>query len=117
LPTITDPVMIDGTTQPGYATTPLIEIEGSLLAANTDGLLITAGGSTVRGLAINQCPRDAIRIESLGTNIIQANFLGTDPTGTLALANGEGGVMISGSPGNLIGGTTAAERNVISGGN
>jgi hypothetical protein len=117
LPMITDPVIIDGTTQPGYAGTPLIEINGSLLPANTDGLLITDGGSTVRGLAINRCPRDAIRIESLGTNIIQGNFLGTDTTGTEPLANGNGGVTINGSPGNLIGGTTAAERNVISGGN
>jgi titin len=117
LPTITDPVVLDGTTQPGYSTSPLIQISGSLLAANTDGLLITAGGSTVRGLAINSCPRDAIRIESLGTNIIQGNFLGTDPSGRLALANGEGGILINGSPGNLIGGITAAQRNIISGGN
>jgi titin len=117
LPTITDPVIIDGTTQPGYAGTPLIQINGSSLAASTDGLLIAAGGSTVRGLAINGCPRDAIRLESLGTNVIQGNFLGTDPSGTVAVGNGEGGVMIYGSPGNLIGGTNVAARNVISGGN
>jgi len=117
LPTITDPVVIDGTTEPGYAGTPLIEINGSSLASGTDGLLISAGGSTVRGLAINRCPRDAIRIQSLGTNVIQGNFLGTDPSGTVARANGEGGVMINGSPGNLIGGTNASARNLISGGN
>src|SRR5208283_2514877 len=33
------------------------------------------------------------------------------------LSNGEGGLLIDGSPGNLIGGTTPAARNVISGGN
>jgi len=117
LPTITDPVIIDGTTQPGYTVTPLIEINGSSLVAGTDGLAISAGGSTVRGLAINRCPRDAIRVESLGTNVIQGNFLGTDPSGTVARGNGEGGVMIFESPGNLIGGTTASARNLISGGN
>jgi titin len=117
LPTITNPVTIDGTTQPGYAGTPLIEINGSDLAAGTDGLLLSAGGSTVLGLAINRCPRDAIRVQSLGTNVIQGNFLGTDPSGTLARGNGEGGVMIYSSPGNLIGGTTASARNLISGGN
>jgi titin len=118
LPAITDPVVIDGTTQPGYAGTPLIEINGSSLAAGAnDGLLIYAGGSTVRGLAINRCPRDAIRLESLGTNVIQGNYLGTDPSGTVARANGEGGVMIYGSPGNRVGGTTALARNLISGGN
>ncbi|MGO8698650.1 MAG: beta strand repeat-containing protein [Limisphaerales bacterium] len=117
LPSITDPVIIDATSQPGYAKTPLVEISGALLPAETDGLLLLSGGSTVRGLAINACPRDAIRIESLGTNVIEANFLGTDPSGTLPLGNGEGGVLINGSPGNHVGGTTAAERNVISGGN
>jgi titin len=116
-PTITNPVVIDGTTQPGYAGTPLIEINGSSLVIGTDGLLISAGGSTVRGLAINRCPRDAIRLTSLGANVIQANFLGTDPSGTIARSNGEGGVMVYGSPGNLIGGTNASARNVISGGN
>lgn len=117
LPTITDPVVIDGTTQMGYAGTPLIEVNGSNLPAATDGLLISAGGSTVRGLAINLCPRDAIRLQSLGSNIIAGNFLGTDPSGTVALPNGEGGVMINGSPDNLIGGTNASSRNLISGGN
>src|ERR1039457_4729828 len=29
LPAITDPVVIDGTTQPGYAGTPLIELNGT----------------------------------------------------------------------------------------
>jgi titin len=117
LPAITDPVVIDGTTQPGYAGTPLIEINGTNQAAGTAGLYITAGGSTVSGLAINRCPLDGIRLESLGTNVIQGNFLGTDPTGTVALANGEGGIVLNGSPGNLIGGTNASEGNLISGGN
>jgi len=117
LPTITNPVILDGTTQPGYAGTPLIEINGASLVSGTSGFLITAGGSTVRGLAINRCPLDGIRLQSLGTNVIQANFLGTDPSGTIARGNGEGGIMVYQSPGNLIGGTNASARNVISGGN
>ncbi len=117
LPTVNDPVVIDGTSQLGYAGKPLIEINGSSLPSQTDGLLILAGGSTVKGLAINRCPRDAIRLQSLGSNVIQGNFLGTDPTGTVARANGEGGLMVMGSAGNLIGGSTPAARNVISGGN
>jgi len=118
LPTITNPVVIDGTTQPGYAGTPLIEINGSNIGANNDGLLATAGGCTIRGLAINRCPRDGIRLQGPGgTNVIQGNFLGTDVTGTLVRSNIEEGLMIYESPGNLIGGTAAAARNIISGGN
>ena len=35
------------------------------------------------------------------------NFLGTDPTGTVALPNGDAGVLVDGSNNNTIGGTTA----------
>src|SRR5262245_16039938 len=44
LPAITDPVTIDGTTEPGFAGSPLIEINGGLTSA--DGLNITAGNCT-----------------------------------------------------------------------
>ena len=117
LPIITDPVIINATNQPGFTGTPLIEINGSNIGANNDGLVLAAGGSAIYGLAINRSPRDAIRIQGPGTNVIQGNFLGTDVTGTVARGNGEGGVMINGSVGNLIGGTNAAARNIISGGN
>ena len=54
LPTINDPVMLDGFTQPGYTGTPLIELNGAAAGANATGLGIGAGPSTVRGLAINR---------------------------------------------------------------
>ncbi|MFY9574188.1 MAG: VCBS repeat-containing protein, partial [Blastocatellia bacterium] len=52
LPTITDPVTIDGTTQPGFSGKPLIQMSGSA-AGFTTGLRIGAGRSVVRGLTIN----------------------------------------------------------------
>jgi hypothetical protein len=54
LPTITQPVVIDATTQPGYAGTPLVELDGTSAGANANGLLIDAAGSTVRGLAVTR---------------------------------------------------------------
>jgi hypothetical protein len=53
LPEITDPVVIDASTQPGYAGAPLIEINGSQ-ASTGSGLVIKASGTTIRGLAINR---------------------------------------------------------------
>ena len=47
-------------------------------------------------------------------NQVLGNFIGTDITGTLDLGNSQEGVRIDNAPGNTIGGTTAAARNVIS---
>ena len=100
LPTITDPVTIDGYSQPGSSFNTLagpnnavlkIELDGSL-AGSSAGLLITAGGSTVRGLIINRFSRDGIQLEKKGHNVIEGNFIGTDSTGRLELGNGSGGV-------------------------
>ena len=43
LPEITDPVVIDATTQPGYAGSPLIELNGALAGGTGIGFSITAG--------------------------------------------------------------------------
>lgn len=41
LDAITDPVIIDGTTQPGFTGTPLIELDGTNAGASANGLNIT----------------------------------------------------------------------------
>ncbi|MFM7534723.1 MAG: choice-of-anchor C family protein, partial [Acidimicrobiales bacterium] len=49
-----------------------------------------------------------------GASTVQGNLIGTDVTGTAALANGLG-VQVADGSGHLIGGPSAATRNVISG--
>jgi hypothetical protein len=115
LPEITDPVVINAATQPGYAGTPLIELDGSQVGLSASGLKITCGSSVVRGLAINRFAESGILLQTGGNNRIEGNFIGLDPMGTIARANKGGGIVLSDSSSNLIGGTTAAERNVISG--
>ena len=114
LPALVDPVIIDGTTQPGYVGLPLIEISGTSAGPNSSFRLL-GGNSLIRGLAINRFPQDGIRIEGPGTNVIQANQIGTDPAGTIQRANLQEGIIINGSWGNAIGGTNAGEGNLISG--
>ncbi len=79
----------------------------------------TVGGTTaddrnvVSGNAIY-----GIVIESAGTtgNSVKGNYVGTDVTGTAAIANISGGVVVqSSASGNTVGGTSAGARNVISG--
>src|SRR5262245_5274091 len=48
LPTITSPVFIDGSSQAGYAGTPLIELNGTSAGSLTTGLTVTAGASMIR---------------------------------------------------------------------
>ncbi len=123
LPTITSPVVIDGTTQPGYAGTPIIELDGSAAGTGSNGLRISGGGTTVTGLVINRfipafpaSGGNGILIEDGGNNVIRGNNIGTNIAGTAALGNGVDGITISGSAGNVIGRTDLAFRsNVISG--
>ena len=123
LPTITAPVVVDGTTQPGFAGTPIIELDGSAAGSGANGLRISAGGSTVTGLVINRfipafpaSGGNGILIESAGNNVIRGNYIGTNIAGNAAMPNGVDGIVISGSAGNVIGRTDLAFRsNLISG--
>ena len=112
LPEITDAVVIDAATQPGYAGTPLVELNGAA-AGSSSGFWIAVGGCTVRGFVINRFDHSGILVRS-ANNVIQGNYIGTDPTGTLPRSN-SAGIVVSNSSDNMIGGATAAARNVISG--
>jgi hypothetical protein len=126
LPIITGPVIIDGTTQPGFAGAPVIELDGTK-APERAGLLIDTGGTTVRGLVINRFPQDGILIGNVENTVIEGNFIGTDASGTQSLGNGtlfgigHGVVAVgpnangTGARNNIIGGTTPSARNIISG--
>jgi hypothetical protein len=177
LPAITEQVFINATTQPGYLTSPIVEVDGG--SVTDAGLRITAlgSGTTIRGLSLYGFQYDAALADSgnavvieagstsnavincyLGTNIggsasgnavagiltfgddtliennlisnnggpgvildgdtgtiVVGNRIGLDATGTAALGNVGGGILARGSSSLLVGGTTTARRNVISG--
>jgi len=113
LPDVIDSVVIDGATQPGYAGSPLVRLLGTGAGGEANGLRLAAGSSTVKGLAIVGFAGAGIAVNSDG-NTIQGNHLGIDPDGLTVLGNTGGGVVVT-SANNQIGGTTAAERNLITG--
>jgi hypothetical protein len=133
LPDITDPVTIDGYSQPGASANTLavgdnavllVQLDGTSLGAGFSGLHITAGDSTVKGLMIDNFHYQApayigygILLETNGGDIIQGNWLGLHGTGGLPWQSNDGGnvVVAAGSSNNLIGGTTPAARNILSG--
>ena len=108
---VDDPVIIDATTEPGYAGAPVVELVGAAFPGN--GIEITSGGSTIRGLAIGGFDT-AIAIQGGASgNVIAGDYIGTDASGAIARGN-RTGVFIDSNSGNRIGGTSAADRNVIS---
>jgi hypothetical protein len=99
---------------PAMSGGPVVEIVGASLAG-TACFALTAAGDSVHGLIINQCPREGITSSGAST-VVLGNYIGTDPSGTLARANGTSGqgaaVYLGGDE--QVGGLTG-RSNVISG--
>jgi CSLREA domain-containing protein len=129
LPDVTEPLIIDGYTQPdsranglevGTDAVLLIELDGSN-AGLVYGLALMAGasGSEVRGLVINRfraggSAHGGILLDGVDGATIAGNYLGTDPTGTIAQRNFFG-INAESSFNVVIGGSASSARNVISG--
>jgi hypothetical protein len=83
-----------------------VVVSGQTLPAPHEGLVLSGGNSTVRGLELDSFAQ-AIAVTSSG-NSIMGNHIGTGG------ANGEGIEVRSGNN-TIVGGDSQAERNVISG--
>lgn len=123
LPAITDPVIIDGYTQPGTSPNTLAVGDDAELKIMLDGqgnaihgLQLNAGNSIIKGLVVSDFGLESagIYIHGSDNNVIQGNFIGTNVTGDTARAN-DFGIGIGDSNMNLIGGTLPEARNLISG--
>ena len=83
------------------------------------GLSLTGGSTTVRGLVINGFTDAGIVIFGANGCVISGNFLGTDPTGSAAVANNTGihikSDVFTGTTNTTVGGLMPADRNLISG--
>jgi CSLREA domain-containing protein len=107
LPVVSQPIKIDGTTHPAYVDSPVVGINGNGHFVGADCLVITAGDSLVKGITVANCWGDGIRLENNGGNKIVGTHVNTCH---------QRGIFISSSQ-NVIGGPTAADRNVISSNN
>lgn len=180
-PLVSNGMVIDGSTQPGFAGKPLIVIDGSQILPETytsdTGLLVYSSSNQVKDVSFsgfvwngltfvypyatnNTVSGCWLGVDATGTNpapnafqgilvasgsshntfgpsnvisgnaqygifitgtnttdnVIMGNFIGTDPSGKIAVSNALSGVDISGATsGNIIGGTSVAARNILSG--
>ncbi|MFL5803892.1 MAG: right-handed parallel beta-helix repeat-containing protein [Roseiflexaceae bacterium] len=112
---------IDGTTQPGTSSHPRIVLDGyDVYEADgfMIGLTIISGGNTVRGLALANFYDISIVLSgaAAANNQIVGCYIGTDALGLNPQTYGLVGVEVrDGAHDNLIGGSTALDRNLISG--
>jgi len=113
LPAILEPVVIDGTSEPDFMGTPIIELNGSRAGSGNTGLRVRAGDSVIKGLVINRFDADGIVLEGPGNNLLQGNYIGTDISGTAGVGNGGDGVHVASGAHNTIGGRDGAGGNII----
>jgi len=114
LPWVVNPVIIDATSQPGYSGKPLIQINGSWAGAGADGIRVDAGGSTIKGLIINNFSGSGLFLYNKGYNTVQNCWIGLDQSGNWMAGNKGHGILVQSSY-NTIGGWNTWDRNVISG--
>ncbi len=123
LPTLNVPVTIDGYTEPGSSANTLavgddavlnIVLQGSTPGLHGLTLFQGASGSVVRGLVI---AGHFFGIQLQASNVtVAGNFIGTNRAGTAAAGNSVGINVTNGNLGNnVIGGSSPADRNLISG--
>ena len=127
LPAITQPVFIDGYSQPGAKPNTAaagtnavltVQLDGSQAGTLVSGLRITAANTVIRGLAINRFDGAGISFFSAGAAGVRVEgcFLGTTPDGSADRGNGNAGISSSSGASNIVvGGETPAARNLMSG--
>jgi titin len=87
---------------------------GGTADANEIGVFVGGRENLVGGRnVVSGNERVGITVAGAG-NVVSGNYIGTDPSGLVAVPNGIEGIWVAGQ-GNTVGGSTAAERNIISG--
>ena len=119
LPSLTDATIIDGASQ-GAPGSHNIVLDGN--NGNYDGLVLASGASfsTISGLVIRNFGQEGIQIDAnANDNVIRGNYIGQLGSDGLAGPAGSGNrtgiLVLAGAVDNTLGGSTAADRNVISG--
>jgi parallel beta-helix repeat protein len=108
LPTITDTVNLDATTQAGYAGAPLVMLDGG--GSLSDGLVVAAPNSYIAGFAIGGFANSGITVTTGGDgSMVASNYVGVDTSGSMSDGNGRNGIEVQGVSNVVI------RNNVVSG--
>ncbi len=130
LPDITQPVIIDGYTQPGASPNTLAIGDNAVILIKIDGGSLnpiirlcnsslcggpgSSDGSTIRGLCFVKAGGGGTMLDIRShTNLLAGNFIGVDTDGATLDDSGTPVFVGFGTIGNTIGGISPADRNVI----
>lgn len=103
---ILDDVTMDGRTQPGYAGTPLIALDGGF--ACVDVQAASGAPTEILALVLRDC---AFGVLATSPVHLRGNWIGAAAPDS----NTRGVELRAGASGSIIGGTAATDRNVVSG--
>ncbi len=114
-------MVLDGSTQPGFADKPLIVVDASQIITETftsDTFLIYSSSNQIKNISFSGFDWNGVTLlyADATNNTISGCWIGLDATGTNAAPNAYQGISIaSGASRNVIGGPDPLARNVISG--
>jgi CSLREA domain-containing protein len=101
-----------------------VTIEGNYIGTDATGTAVLADASNLAGISVTATGTSILRNVIAGHNpvrllsatgtVIRGNFIGTDPTGNTEIG-AESAITISSSTGTIVGGTSPADRNIITG--
>ncbi len=115
LPSITEEVTIDGTSQSGGH----VEISGASLGsakpslAEGDGLIVTADNCRIEGLVINRFSGNGLVIQNSDSTEVYRMIIGSTPDSSDEVGNGGHGILITASSHSRIGDSFFSFRNLI----
>lgn len=94
LPTVTSGVIVfDGTSEPDYNDSPVIEIDGSYAGSGVVGLTVQHS-SVIEGLSIINFDGEGIVLDGTASSTIQNNYIGVAVDGSVA-GNGASGINVT----------------------
>ena len=120
-PLVANGMVIDGSTQPGFVNKPVIIVDASQIIPETftsDTVLVYSSSNQLRNIAFTGFDWNGVTLlyPDATNNTISGCWFGVASTGTNAAPNVYQGILIAaGASGNIIGGTNALQRNVLSG--
>ena len=105
LPAITRTTTLDGTTAPGYSSTPVLVLHGFNMTSDLGIQFSSASKCVVRGFVL-QNHVVGVKITNGSSNTVAGNYFGTNTAGDTASSNAAG-ISINGCSGCSVGGTPA----------